>query len=333
MLFTTIAEIQKHLSIGNDGSMDRFSPHILNAETKFMKPLLLGMFDELQEFYEAKTERPEDPDAAVVWDDMTELIGKCQKSIIHLAFWIGFQNLNATISSSGFKRTESDKLKSLFKYQEDELKTYFRNAGFDAMDEVLSFIEENISSFAEFKASANYTLIRQSFIPDTKTFDGIVHIAASRLTFLRLRNHMNLVEDMEIYPILGSDIYIAIKQEMVKDTPDEKVLKILPYIRKPIAYLSSALLMEESGADLTEKGLYFDATRAIDTNTSEHQPSTDSRIGILVSRNRSIGNIYLDQLKSYLAANVTDWPSYASGSSSVIRRDNTDKKTFWNPIR
>lgn len=309
--------------------MDRFSPHILNAETKFMKPLLLGMFDELQEFYEAKTEKPTDPDDAVIWDDLTDLVSKCQKSIIHLAFWIGFQNLNSTISNSGFKRSESDKMKSLFKYQEDEMKTYFRNAGFDAMDEVLSFIEENITSFSEFKESANYTLIRQSFIPDTKTFDGIVHIASSRLTFLRLRNHMNLVEDMEIFPILGAEIYTAIKTEMIKDTPDQKVMKILPYIRKPIAYLSSALLMEESGADLTEKGLYFDATRAIDNNTGERQPSSDSRIAILVTRNRAIGNAYLDQLKSYLAANIADWPTYSGQTGSVFRRDNTGKKTFW----
>lgn len=329
MLFTTIAEIQKHLSIGNDGSMDRFSPHILNGETKFMKPLLLGMFDEVQEFYDAKTQRPEDPDAAVIWDDMTELVFKCQKSIIHLAFWIGFQNLNSTISNSGFKRSESDKMKSLFHYQEDELKTYFRNAGFNAMDEMLAFVEENISSFSEFKASANYTLIRQSFIPDTKTYDGIVHIAGSRLTFLRLRNHMNLVEDMDIYPILGAAIYTTIKEEMVKDEPDAKVLKILPYIRKPIAYLSSALLMEESGADLTEKGLYFDSTRAIDNNIGENQPSSDSRIAILVARNRAIGNAYLDQLKSYLVANIADWPAYSGQTGSVLRRDNNGKKTFW----
>jgi len=43
---------------------------------------------------------------------------------------------------------------------------------------------------------------------------------------------------------------------MVKDEPAAKVLAILPYIRKPIAYLSTAMLMEESGADLTEKAQY-----------------------------------------------------------------------------
>ena len=333
MLIKILAEIQQYIPVGTGTDINKLKPSIANAETSFLKPLLLGMFDELQEFYDEATERPEDADQAVVWDDMTDLVLKAQKVEIHIAYWMGFEVLNATISDGGFKRTESEKMKSLFHYQEDALKLYFREAGFNAMDELLAFIEENISSFSEFKASANYTIIRQSFIPNTTTYNNIVYINNSRLTFLRLRNHMQLVEDMDIYPLLGAAIYAEIKAEMIKDSPAEKVLAILPYIRKPIAYLSSALLMEESGADLTDKGLYFEATTAIDSNIKNKQPSSEERIAALVARNRAIGYAYLDQLKSYLAANATDWPIYANGTGSVIRRDNTDKKTFWNPVR
>lgn len=329
MLFKAISEIQTIIPVGNQTDFNRIRPHIQNAETSFLRPLLQEMFDELQEFYDEKPAKPEDPDQLVIWEDMTELLAKVQQSVIHLAYWVGFQVLNATISDGGFKRTESEKLKSLFKYQEDDLKAYFREAGFNAIDDILVFLETHITSFAEFAATTSYTELKQSFIPNTSTFNGIVDIRNSRLAFLRLRNHMNLVEDMEIFPILGADIYTEIKQEMAKAEPSAKVMKILPFIRKPIAYLSSALLMEESGADLTEKGLYFEATKAIDINPRESLPAKDSRIIALVTRNRAIGNAYLDQLKSYLAANKTDWPVYSGQTGSVLRRDNTNKKTFW----
>lgn len=333
MLFKTLAEIQGYIPVGNGTDFNRLKPSLENADTAFLRPLLQGMFDELQEFYDAATPKPEDPDQAVIWDDMTDLVSKSKKAEIHLAYWMGFQALNATISDSGFKRTESDKMKSLFKYQEDNLQGYFKEVGFNALDELLEYLEEHISSFAEWANTENYTLIKQAFIPNTVLFNKLININNSRLTFMRLVPHLNLVEDLDIKPIIGKTYLEYIKTEMVKAEPATKVTALLPYVRKPMAYLSSAYLMEESGADLTERGLYFEATRAIDNNSTERAPASDNRIDILVKRNRSIGQAYLDQLKSYLAANAEDWPDYAGGASTVIRRDNTDKKTFWNPVR
>jgi len=326
MLFKTIVEIQEFIAIGAGSDMGQLKPHIGNAETAYMRPLLgAALFDELQEFYD------EFPDGELtdVQQAMKELLSKVQKSLIHLAYWMGFQVLNATISSMGFKRTESTTVKSLFHYQEDELKEYFKTAGFNAMDEILEYIEINIDSFNEFKLAPNWTILKSAFIPDTKTFDQIIFINNSRLTFLRLRSYSGLVEDTEIRTILGTSIFEEIKAEMVKDVPAAKVVAILPYIRKPIAYLSTAMLIEESGADLTEKGLYFDSLTANKDSIITKKPSSGDSIATLYSRHRMHGNSYLDQLKSYLVAHISDWPVYSLQIGSVYNRDNAMKKTFW----
>lgn len=332
MLFTSIEELKNHLVVGAGTDFNRLRPHIANAETAYIRPLLgSSLFDELQDYY---TDRPEavengNPSPELI-EAMEELLLKVQKSLIHLAYWMGFQVLNSTISDSGFKRTENDKQKSLFKYQEDELKEMFKTAGFNAMDEILEFIEANIEHFNEFKLSANWTILKSSFIPDTKTFNSIISsINGSRLIFLRLKSFAMLVEDLDIRPTLGDTIFEEIKTEMQKDTPAEKVITIMPYIRKAVAFLATAMLMEETGADLTDKGLYFESTSAGFNNDRNKQPASAERITALAAKYRMYGSNYLEGLKSFLIRNATDWPDYSGQTGNVLRRDNANKKTFW----
>jgi hypothetical protein len=96
-----------------------------------------------------------------------------------------------------------------------------------------------------------------------------------------------------------------------------------------MAYLSSALLMEESGADLTDNGLYFASTVALGNSDVQVKPTPADRIAILVMRNRNIGNTFLDSLRSYLTIHAADFPGSTASSGRILRRNNTTKKTFW----
>jgi len=333
MLFKTIEEIKQFLAVGAGTDFNRLKPHIQNAETAYLRPLLgNGLFKELQDFYDSPPENP------LVGQNILfgELLSLVQRTLIHLTYWSGFQVLNATISDGGFKRTETEKVKSLFKYQEVELKEYFKTTGFNGLDEILFYLEMEINksegetvNFKSFADSDGWTILKSSFIPDTSTFNAIVFINHSRLTFLRMKSPMQLVEDLDIKPVLGETIFNEIKLEMVKQEPAAKVTAILPYIQKAIAYLATALLMEESGADLTEKGLYFESTDAYNNLLTNKQPAESDRINFLAKRNKGIGQNYLEQLKSYLIVNATDWPTYCGQTGNILRRTNTDKKSFW----
>jgi len=258
-----------------------------------------------------------------------QLLSNVRSAVIHIAYWIGFDVINALITDSGFKRTESANVKSLFKYQENNLKDYLRTSGFNGLDTVLQFLELNLADFKEFEDSPAFSLMKTSFVPTTYIFNEICFINNSRLTFLRMKPHLHLLEETEILPILGPDTYSFIKEELSRPEPDPKVHKILPYIRKPLVFLASAMLMEESGADFTDNGLYFTAVSAIHVNDTERKPSTPERISLLSARNRMLGHSYLDLLRSYLSANPSDWPDTPLSTGKLFRRSNTDKKTFW----
>jgi len=323
MLFTTIDEIKTFLPIGAGNDFLKLKPHIQNAENKYLKVLLgTAMYDELQEFYE--TEYPATPSDVQI--ATKELLGKVQHAVIHLAYYLGFDFLNATVSAAGFQRTEGGNLKPLFKYQEDNLKGYFSDAGFDALDDVLVFLEENIEHFGEFKAETNYKQLKQSFLPTVKVVEEIpFNIQGSRLTLLAMQPSVKFIEDTTIRATMGDAIYLALKEEMILDNSNPIYIALLPYIRKPLVYLASALLMEETGATLADKGLYFEKTDATAQNTKIKSPSTEERIATMIARNRNMGNAYLDLLKSYLEQNFQTY----QGTAVRFSRDNTGKKTFW----
>jgi len=319
-------EVRNFVSVTSSSTFENVVPHIANAERDYLIPVIgIDMYDELVEFYEM------DPPATPtdVQLKMSELLRLAQSAVIHIAFWIGFDLLNVLVTDGGFKRTESESVKSLYKYQEENLKAYFRTNGFNGIDTVLQYLESNLTSFTEFSASSACTLFKTALIPKTEIFNNIVFINKSRLTFLRMKPHMQLIEDTEIATILGPIAYEYVKSEIVKETPSEKVKALLPYVRKPIAFLASAFLMEESGADLTDNGLYFYQTIAGYNNDTDHKPSSSNRIAILVMRNRNIGNAFLDQLRTYLKVKAADWTDVTPSTGKLFRRDNTDKKTFW----
>jgi hypothetical protein len=319
-------EIRGYLSVSHAAGFDSLAPHIVNAERDFLIPVIgIELYEQLEIFY--NREYPTYENTA---DQLTrELLELVQSAVVHLAYWIGFDLLNSHVTDGGFRRIESESVKGLYKYQEDRLKNYFRTTGFNRLDSVLQFLETNLDTFEAYSGSEEYTTFKSMFISTTNQFDEIVFIGKSRLTFLRMKGHLQYIEDTEIRKILGDQIYEAIKTEMIKESPELKVTEILPYIRKPLAYLASAMLMEESGADLTEKGLYFSANKSVNLNNTEHSPSSSDRIALLVARNRNYGNCYLDQLRIFLETNRDKWPDAVVTTGKLFRRDNTGKKTFW----
>lgn len=324
MLFKNISEIQKFLPVGVGNEFNRLKPHIENAEKKYIRPLLgTSLADELQEFYDTPPPEPmnDSQKACMV------LLAKTQHALIHLAYFIGFDFLNVQISDKGFQRIESQTTKGLYHYQEMNLKKYFNDSGFNGLDDVLVFLEENIVHFNEFKMADNYTVLKQSFLPTVKVVEEIpFSLLGSRLTFLALRPMVAYVEDSVIRKVLGKSIYDEVKQEMKKDEPAAKVAGLLPFIRKPLVYLASAYFMEETGASLDEKGLFFEKIDPVYRGQAKREPSTEERIAAMIARNRGIGAAYLEELKEYLDEN---WDDFEISRGRFPRRDNRGKRTFW----
>jgi hypothetical protein len=324
MFFQNVNEIKAILPIGVGNDFNRLKPHIENAENKYIRPLLgLDICNEMQQHYEI-----EPPEVLTdEWIVRLELIKKIQFATIHLAFFLGFDFLNISVTDAGFQRIETERTKGLYKYQEDSLKTFFSTTGFNALDDILVYLENNIQLFENFLNSVNYTKLVTSFLPTVKVIEEIpFNIHGSRLIFLALQPAIAYFEDTTIKSILGEAIYKTVKTEMANDVVDVKVRVLLTYIRKPLIYLATAMLMEETGATLYDKGLYFDKNEDQQRAKVVKGPASDVRVAIVVARNQRIANDYLEMLKAHLLSN---WEEYSGQTGSIFKRDNNGKKTFW----
>jgi len=334
MLFSNVNEIKTILPIGVGNDFNRIKPHIENVENRYIKPLIgFDMYEALRQLYgteESQGPSDETPEAAEAYgDEMLRrmLLSKVQFATIHLSFFTGFDFLNVSVTDAGFQRIETERTKSLFKYQEDSLKNHFSETGFNALDDVLTFLELNIASFEEFMNSENFNKLITSFLPNVKTIEEIpFNIHRSNLIFLALKPSIAYVEDSTILPVLGKVIYEMVKTGMASEAPAHKIIELLPYIRKPLIYYASAMLMEETGATLFDRGLYFDKNEDQQRAKVVKGPASDARIEILVNRNRRIGDNYLEMLKAFLLAN---WEEYSGQVGSAFKRDNNGKKTFF----
>ena len=324
MLFSTISEIKTILPIGVGNDFNRLKPHIENAENRYIKPLLgFDFYSEIENHYQI--EQPQE--LTDEWIVRLELIKKLQFATIHLAFFTGFDFLNISFTDAGFQRIETERTKGLYKYQEDAIKTFFAETGFNALDDVIVYLEDNIYLFENFLTSENFNKLITSFLPNVKTIEEIpFNIRRSNLIFLALKPSVAYIEDITIRPVLGEAIYATVKAEMANDEVGANVLALLPYIRKPLIYLASAMLMEETGATLYDKGLYFEKNEDQQRAKTVKAPSTEETIARMVNRSRLIGNNYLELLKAQLLAN---WPEYSGQTGSIFKRDNNGKKTFF----
>ncbi len=328
MLYKNIDEVKKYLPLSNAVEFERLKPHIVQIENEFIVPLMgEAQYEDINAFYNANAE-------TALFLNLFNVVRAAQNAIIHLVYFRGYEVLNAYISDGGFKRVESDKVKSLFKYQEDNLKEYFKTCGFNALDIML----EKMEVYA--KASGNtainqpwYKAYHDDFINNAKAFSEIYEINGSRLIFLRLKKYMQQVKDLELSKVLGPVNWDYILSEIAKTdaaSPAAKVKAILPLIRKPLAFLSVALLMEDTGADLTDKGLVYDGKISQNGGDVAKVPAEKVRVLNLIARNRAIGEAYLTGLKQYLLEHASDWNAYSAPAGSVMRRDNGGKRTFFS---
>jgi hypothetical protein len=327
-LNTKLEEIRRYLPISSATSFSNISPFIQAAEVAYILPLLgRQLYELLTQFYESSGEMEGiSPESKPLY---VQLIEHIQRSLINLTYWSAFDFMNTLMNDAGFHRRESDTEKTLYKYQEESLKAGFKNNGFDALDTMLAYLEEHIADFPLFRESPNYTERRSCIIADTATFNRIFNINNSRLVFLKVARFMTQVEDFEIQGCLGAELYTRVKAEIIKAEPDEKILRLIPYLQKPIAHLSIAKASFQLGINVNDKGLFFESQDSTMTNSTKTSPLTDQQYWYLAKASEGAGMAYLEMLRGFLAVHPGDYPEYRLPSGSALIRDNSGKKSYW----
>lgn len=336
-LNTKAGEIKQYIAVNASVAFKSILPYITTSERDYIKPLLGNdQYTELCSYYQSTSSwDPEEGQAEA--EDLANLLPLVQQALINLAYWKGYPALSVNIGDGGAFRIEKEHEKSLFQYQEENLRNSFKNEGFNTLDKILEFLEENIDKFPCFSASATYTVFKKKFIRTAGEFDAIYGIGGSRLVFLKLQPFIDQVNDLEIIPIIGPEYWEEIRIVMSSGA-DLLALqqRFIDFVKKIQAFLSVARGISELGVNITDKGFFFETSASNSDNFRKKDIITDNTLDALRRNAEQNGRAYIQYLQDFLHDNIGDFPVYAeySGynegeSSNPFIRDNNNKTTFW----
>ncbi|MDR2086007.1 MAG: hypothetical protein LBP72_02410 [Dysgonamonadaceae bacterium] len=251
-----------------------------------------------------------------------KLLRLAQRANILLAFWYDYAELNVMIADSGFKRQESEDTRTPYKYQERQLRTGWKTKGFNALDDLLAFLEKNSDDYPEYKNSDNYTESRRYIVQNAAQVNEYYFINHSRLTYLRLQPHFKIIEETILAPRMNG-LYQLLKIELEKEAPEQKWLELRNALRPVVVYYAVHRLLLETG-DLTDKGLFF-ASLKNDDSDAEERPVADERI-VHQAKQAEADAISYWKLAEKL---MQKYFGIEPASAGFHRRDNKDKKSFW----
>ena len=306
-LINNTAEIKIYLPVSVSMVFERPKPFIDVAENEYLKAVIGKDFlAELNDYYEGSIQDNE------FWNQALEY---AQRAIVYLAWYEGFDVLNVSMKDTGFVRAENENNKSLFNYQEKNLRTAFSKTGFNSLEQLIVYMEENISEFPTWKASDEYSEQKDYFINTSVRFTEIYNaLRASRLVYMNILSDMTLAEDFDISPVIGPPLFAKmktiIKDGTITETGNAAYLALLPYIQKPTAYYTIGRCVINLGANFQEKGLFFSSFEVIDKNAQKEVQDPAKTLELIDTANDAARK-YKDALIDYLDANKDDIPEYA----------------------
>lgn len=320
MIVETIDQVREAVPVNARMEYETLKPYLQIAEEKFLLQVL-G-----QSFYE-KLDDLSSPD-----DKEEKVLKKCRISAVNYAMWHGFDMLNVTMNDSGFLRADKDT--GLYRYQEENLKRRFKNDAFDALDNLIEYLQGNADNFTEFKSSEFYTETKEAFFKNTADFNQIYNINNSRLVFLQFSRFFDRVIDFEIIPTMGQALYKKVVDEMKKDQDqDPDLISLVPFVKKAMAFLSVAYGIDELGLQVTDKGMFFEVQDASSNSNVKESPADADLKQQIYQRARKTGDSYKAMLFEFLRDNSEKYPDFTQldeeTTSNPYRRDNSGKKTFF----
>ena len=316
-------EIGRYVPTSASLSFEKMQSSLSNVQELFLIPLL---GDDMMETIEDIYERVEMDDLT---DEERKLLRLAQRAVANLAFWYDFDNLQVRISDQGFQRQGSEDWQQTYKYQEDRLREGFKVKGFNALDRLLTYLADHAAMFTNYEFSPADKARKKAIVRTVAEVQRYVNIENSAILFLRLAAEFPTVEEVELQGVLGSELYWQLRDylDSLADGGNEDTeLEALREQCVRVMVNGAALRLLKQTGSLTDKGLYFEAVTANNSENRTRNAASDTAIGDRLNFYQSD----LDNSKTLLHLYIRDnLPDYAAANDGHVIRDNDGRSGFF----
>ena len=318
-----IGLLQKFIPVSQALSEEQASAPLNAAYDMFIRPLLGDTLAD--RFYGLAANPGNEPS-----EEESYVLELLRRATANLAFWYSFTELNTHITDQGFQRIEGDTHKPVFRYQELELKQQFRNKGFNAVDTLLRYLQENTDTFTEYAESPAYINISKGIVHGPEEIDKYFYVNGSYLVFLKIAPSFRRIMETFIEPTVGEKVFLFLDSYLNGELKDEADVRLAEQLRSRMAAVVICMALSEhvrNIGEITDRGLYYTNIQA---NTAENQnvnQASDSERARQAANLSDTADQYMHRLIRWVENNMND--KFAGHPEDAFNRDNDHKHTFW----
>jgi len=292
-------DFKKTVNVTKAFSFSRIRTHVRKIERLEIKPILgEELYEELQTYYEGTEHDNAESNS------LLEIIHEIEAN---LAMWLHADMGNVIINDSGFQIQHSGDMKSAFQWQVANAQRGFMNTGFDAIDDLIDFLEKNADSFPTWETSEASTISRSLVVNTAKEFSQYIKI--SRRMYVLMLPYIARVERKFLKTTLGEEFYNEIKEGIKENAPNIENLALMPIINEFVTAQSYSMAILDLPSKVDERGVQLYNT-AFSGNFDGLQPSDLDRIHGLHSRNQQIATDARAELIKFLNQNIDNYPLF-----------------------
>jgi hypothetical protein len=322
MLFKTTAEVLEFTDVLTSVKLSDVTSTIKYIEQKVVKPLLgKDLYDELSEAYKNET-----TDAPLT-DELAELLLYCREVIGPFICYNYHPKAAIQLSAAGSQRTEGDKTKSSFAYQDAAFKEQHLLEGEAACERLLEYLFENVNSFESFKNSAEYKESQELFITSPVEFNKHYTTQQPYKNYWAMRFKMVEVETLTIKKAIGKELYAYLKEKQQEEgyefTEEEK--NLLLFIKKAISFLTISTALPHINVTINgnEISVVSDSSGGIIDKTKRKQPDNKQLDWLINSCNAS-GVRWLNEAIMFITDNADTLSAWQAPTAATIAKSNND---------
>lgn len=230
------------------------------------------------------------------------------------------------INQSGVQRIETDKYKSAFKYQQNELIYIRKQRGYKRLE---SFIFLNIQR-GNYKLAypTQYKQITKRLL--NFSFE-VKHLEIEYSVFKSILPIIDLIESEVLIPLLGENLYTTVKDKIYNDNTLTDIQKMLiENIQNALSAYAIQIAMENNLAQIRNNQVVSREANNQDENNQYNTISLDY-YNIVMNSKKEYTQRYFNKIKQFLIANAEalNWTIPQPTQKVIISTDTQKLKSIF----
>lgn len=310
-------DLKKVLPITRSFSHSNLVADIRHIENREVRKTLLGptLYDSLNTKYNNAPETLTDPEKA--------LLEYVQPVVANLAVWLYLDKGNVIIDDNGISAVHGDDRKPAFEWQVVRLQKSLKTTGFNAIDDLIDFLEDNVGDYPTWASSVANDKARAFFINSARDFHYYVDIQESRWIYLSVLPIMRRVEKQHIMATLCKELFDEIKSQIENNNVSANNEMLMDGLKGAAAHLTWSKALNELAVTIDDAGIHL-LNNTFSGTVRAMTPAEVNRVQVISDEHLKIGMGCLEGIKNHLQLKADDYPLYKNSECYIdLSKDET----------